>query len=670
MAELEETLKKDYMMKRSQMKGRLKQENFRGRLFILSRSFLRYCEGTTETGPTKTKGLIELSTVITVDTVNDNAFEKPNFFQIVYNAKDSVETTVLYVQASHADQRDQWISAVRKACAEAGARMSEKYHPGIYRSARYTCCLNQMRLVKGCLKSSERFNHELNLTNTLEEKPPLPAKLPTDLEDRNKEINIERKTSKPEEQSNAVCRNHPVAKPRNLKTSPAKVKVVATYNYNALEPGDLCLKRGEEYEILENVEPYWWKAKNKSGETGFIPSNYVHVMKENESDQALRNYDWFYPDTSLTQAEEILESDGRPGCFLLRNSRHVGMFSLSLMTVSLNGEKRVKHYHIRSSDEQYYIFETQKFSSVAELITYHQKNTGGLSVKLGFPPGDQLRNSVYPTPAGLGHETKDIRLTELTFMEMVGTGNFGKVVHGMYKGSVEVAIKMIRPNCVSESGLKAEARKLATLHHNNLVQLYGICSEANPLHIVTEFMKYGSLLSYIRRNKHKIVQETMKLIDVNIQVCEAMVYLESKGFIHRDLTARNCLVGENAIIKVTDASLFRFVIDNEESRPAIEHRFRWAAPEVLLHQQYSSKGDVWSFGVLMWEVFTGGEIPYGKSAGEDMIQTVCQKKERLPKPERCPENAFKIMSTCWTQDSKARPTFSVIFDELDKIPDY
>lgn len=210
----------------------------------------------------------------------------------------------------------------------------------------------------------------------------------------------------------------------------------------------------------------------------------------------------------------------------------------------------------------------------------------------------------------------------------------------------------------------------------------------------------GALLQYLRHNKETLLEKPAQLLEMCSQVAEAMKYLEGQQFIHRDLAARNCLVGENGVIKVGDFGLarlscwpyshlsrlpftdrwlclfsgFRFVLDDEYISSAnTKFPIKWAAPEVLSYSRFSSKSDVWAFGekipfrlhpvilpesyclvlsgVLMWEIWTGGDSPYGRMLPKDVAENICHKHHRLQQPRKCPDAVFKIMKSCWAHVS-------------------
>ena len=153
------------------------------------------------------------------------------------------------------------------------------------------------------------------------------------------------------------------------------------------------------------------------------------------------------------------------------------------------------------------------------------------------------------------------------------------------------------------------------------------------------------------------------------QVCDAMSHLEMNNLIHRDLAARTCLVGRRMIVKVSDFGLTRFVIDDEyTSSFGSKFPIKWAAPEVLNYTKFSSKSDVWAFGILMWEVFSGGKTPYRGMGNVEVVESVVN-GHRLERPSRCPHDVFGIMRRTWEINPESRPAFSDlmhVFYELNE----
>ena len=175
-------------------------------------------------------------------------------------------------------------------------------------------------------------------------------------------------------------------------------------------------------------------------------------------------------------------------------------------------------------------------------------------------------------------------------------------IAGKWKEKIDVAIKMIKEGAMNEEDFIEEAKVMKNFEHENLVKLYGVCTRQGPVFIIQELMSQGCLLQFIR-NRKELAEKTEVILDMVLQICAAMTYLEASGFKHRDLSARNCLVGDRNVVKVADFGLARFVVDDEYmASEGTKFPIKWAAPEVITPAKFSSKSDVWSFGILLWEL--------------------------------------------------------------------
>ncbi|KOC60955.1 Tyrosine-protein kinase Btk29A [Habropoda laboriosa] len=416
--------------------------------------------------------------------------------------------------------------------------------------------------------------------------------------------------------------------------------------------------QGAEYEVLDDSQEHWWKVKDEHGSIGYIPSNYV---KEKEL-LGLQKYEWYVGDMSRQRAESLLKQEDKEGCFVIRNSSTKGLYTLSLYTKVPH--PHVKHYHIKQNTRgEFYLSEKHCCGSIPDLVNYHRHNSGGLASRLKTSPCDRP----VPPTAGLSHDKWEIDPAELHLLEELGSGMFGVVRRGKWCGSIDVAVKMMKEGTMSEDDFIEEAKVMTKLQHQNLVQLYGVCSKDRPIYIVTEYMRHGSLLNYLRRHEATLGANVGLLLDMCIQVCKGMAYLERHNYIHRDLAARNCLVGSENVVKVADFGLARYVLDDQyTSSGGTKFPIKWAPPEVLNYTRFSSKSDVWAYGVLMWEVFTCGKMPYGRLKNTEVVDRV-ERGMRLERPKACFKEVYEVMRKCWAHCPEERPSFRVLKEQLISV---
>ncbi|XP_044536273.1 tyrosine-protein kinase TXK [Gracilinanus agilis] len=440
-----------------------------------------------------------------------------------------------------------------------------------------------------------------------------------------------------------------------------KIRVMALYDFLPREPCNLALKKGEEYLILEKYNLHWWKARDQRGNEGLIPSNYVTECKVTN----LEIYEWYHKNVTRNQAEDLLRQQSKEGAFIVRDSRHFGAYTISVYTrVRRSDEIPIKHYKIKNHDSgQCYVTERHLFHSIPELIQYHQHNAAGLMTRLRYPISSM--GNCVPATAGFSYEKWEIDPSELTFIKEVGKGQFGVVHLGKWRSHISVAIKAVNQGAMSEDDFFEEAKVMTKLSHPRLVQLYGVCIQQKPLYIVTEFMENGSLLHFLRQKQGRLRQEM--LLSICQDVCEGMEYLERSSFIHRDLAARNCLVSSTGIVKISDFGMTRYVLDDEYiSSSGAKFPVKWSAPEVFHFNKYSSKSDVWSFGILMWEVFTEGKMPFAKESNLQVVEAI-SKGFRLYRPQLASMTVYEVMYSCWHEKPKGRPTFAELTQALSDI---
>ncbi|NXT54981.1 FRK kinase, partial [Pluvianellus socialis] len=442
---------------------------------------------------------------------------------------------------------------------------------------------------------------------------------------------------------------------------------VALFDYKARTEEDLSFQAGDKLQVLDASHEGWWYARlllptgaacSRRKIQGIIPANYI------AADQSIEAEPWFFGPVKRADAErQLLYPGNQAGAFLIRESESLkGEYALSVF----DGVS-VKHYRIRRLDEGDFFLNIRKtFKTLPEVVDYYSKTSDGLCVVLGKPcPKVQV-----PSTFDLSYKMADqweIDRRSVKLLKKLGSGQFGEVWEGLWNNSTSVAVKTLKPGSMDPKDFLREAQIMKNLRHPKLIQLYAVCTLENPIYIITELMRNGSLLEYLQKDAgSKIFLQHQ--IDMATQVASGMAYLESQNYIHRDLAARNVLVGEHNVCKVADFGLARvFKVTNEniyESRNETKLPVKWTAPEAIRYNKFSIKSDVWSFGILLFEIITYGKTPYAGMVGHQVIQML-EEGRRLSQPETCPAPLYQLMLQCWSAEASRRPTFEVLCGHLE-----
>lgn len=264
-----------------------------------------------------------------------------------------------------------------------------------------------------------------------------------------------------------------------------------------------------------------------------------------------------------------------------------------------------------------------------------------------------------------GTDVWEIDTRQLTIGEKVGSGSFGDLYKGTYF-SQEVAIKFLKPERVNKEMLKEFSQEvyiMRKVRHKNVVQFMGACTLPPNLCIVTEFMSRGSVYDFL--HKQRDVFKLPSLLKVAIDISKGMNYLHQNNIIHRDLKTANLLMDENEVVKVADFGVAR-VQAQSGVMTAETGTYRWMAPEVIEHKAYDHKADIFSFGIVLWELLTR-ELPYSQFTPLQAAVGVVQKGLRPTIPKNTNPRLAELLERCWQQDPSQRPDFFEIIEILQRI---
>ncbi|XP_029560036.1 ephrin type-B receptor 3 isoform X1 [Salmo trutta] len=282
----------------------------------------------------------------------------------------------------------------------------------------------------------------------------------------------------------------------------------------------------------------------------------------------------------------------------------------------------------------------------------------------------------YEDPNEAIHEfAKEIDISCVKIEEVIGAGEFGEVCRGRLKQASRregvVAIKTLKAGYTERQrrDFLGEASIMGQFDHPNVIRLEGVLTRSCPVLIITEFMENGALDSFLRLNDGRFT--VTQLVGMLRGIASGMKYLSDMNYVHRDLAARNILVNSNLVCKVSDFGLSRFLDDSSvdptyTSSLGGKIPIRWTAPEAIAFRKFTSASDVWSYGIVMWEVVSYGERPYWDMSNQD-VMTAVEQDYRLPPPMDCPMVLHQLMLECWVKERNLRPKFCQIVSTLDKL---
>uniref|UniRef100_A0A8C2IMY4 receptor protein-tyrosine kinase n=1 Tax=Cyprinus carpio TaxID=7962 RepID=A0A8C2IMY4_CYPCA len=272
---------------------------------------------------------------------------------------------------------------------------------------------------------------------------------------------------------------------------------------------------------------------------------------------------------------------------------------------------------------------------------------------------------------------------KLTLGKTLGEGEFGSVMEGSLTQEdsvLKVAVKTMKIAICTRTEMEDFLREAACMKefdHQNVMRLLGVClqtveSEGYPSPVVIlPYMKHGDLHSYLlysRLGDAPVYLPSQMLVKFMTDIARGMEYLSGKNFIHRDLAARNCMLNENMNVCVADFGLSKKIYNGDYYRQGRISKMpvKWIAIESLADRVYTTKSDVWSFGVTMWEIATRGQTPYPGVENSEIYDYLRQ-GNRLKQPPDCLDSIYSLMFSCWLLSPKDRPSFEILCCELEKV---
>ncbi|XP_024415883.2 muscle, skeletal receptor tyrosine-protein kinase [Desmodus rotundus] len=336
---------------------------------------------------------------------------------------------------------------------------------------------------------------------------------------------------------------------------------------------------------------------------------------------------------------------------------------------------------------------------------WKNKKRESAAVTLTTLPSELLLDRLHPNPMyqrmPLLLNPKLLSLeyprNNIEYVRDIGEGAFGRVFQARAPGLLPcepftmVAVKMLKEEASADmqADFQREAALMAEFDNPNIVKLLGVCAVGKPMCLLFEYMAYGDLNEFLRSmSPHSVCSlshsdlstraqvsspgppplSCAEQLGIARQVAAGMAYLSERKFVHRDLATRNCLVGENMVVKIADFGLSRniYSADYYKANENDAIPIRWMPPESIFYNRYTTESDVWAYGVVLWEIFSYGLQPYYGMAHEEVIYYV-RDGNILSCPENCPLELYNLMRLCWSRLPADRPSFASIHRILERM---
>ncbi|XP_076067098.1 tyrosine-protein kinase Fyn-like isoform X2 [Oratosquilla oratoria] len=403
--------------------------------------------------------------------------------------------------------------------------------------------------------------------------------------------------------------------------------------------------------------------RKSTDETGWIPKSYAAPAS------SLEIKEWYFKDIDRDVAELYLQmaSTGK-GTFLVRPSFKINQrFTLSLKHEDEQGNTTITHFKIKANEHGHlFIQDAMLFYSLPDLIQAYKGSEYCLPTKLLHScPKDR------PVLREINRDNLDhveLQRSKIQYREKTSDTEWCEIWYGQYEGEIDINIKELKHGARNQNEFLREAKTLKNLCHDNIVIFYGVCSEQEPLLIITEYMDQHNLKALLHHQYYRSYLEVTHLLECAIQVAKGMEYLEKNNLVHRNLAACNVLVKAGLKCKIGNFDLTCNETYHTEGMIGDFFLLKWMAPESLTSNKFTNKSDVYSFSIVMYEIFTYGCNPYPDIDPYDLAGTLAH-GYRMSRPTTfdIPDKIFEIMCSAWHPDPDQRPNFEDLVLLLEAI---
>ncbi|XP_067677556.1 proto-oncogene tyrosine-protein kinase Yrk-like [Haliotis asinina] len=442
----------------------------------------------------------------------------------------------------------------------------------------------------------------------------------------------------------------------------------ALFDFEGYHDCDLAFKKGDHFyhvRALRDRDDWLLATHSNNRDRGFVPRDYV-------SEDSVPSY---YRTMGKLEREQLLLSEGvLDGTYIIKQASSWYVLEVR-HTDTESGESRVKRYKIQKGRDKCLFISPQKtFTSVTQLLHYYTETEGSMCCR--------LRECLSPPKETVGARDLDIKPASLVVMDDIVRGTYGQVFQGTMKGTLSVAIKLVDMEMFTSAApdnLMLEIKRVSLLlsqKSSRFVQILGVnMITTNMFQLVSELMVEGNLKDFLRRDQGQTIH-FHQCVKIANEISDGMAFLQKHNETLRcGLRCTAVLVGQNLRVKINSFSLVKAPITKDNQA------LRWTAPECLKEDcEFTPKSDVWSFGVVMYEIITFGGHPFIEVAPKDLMARIASGYLMLKPVSRVPYDEdfwYGVMLKCWDMDPHKRPSFVSLNDmlgnyrcRLSRVPDY